>query len=245
MNEIEVDVLCNGFPAGTSVAGLGYATMALVRSGERLLLVDTGGPGVRKFLKSSLSSRGLTPSDIKTVVLTHLHWDHCCNVDLFPHAEFILTDVEWRYGTSVDPDEAPFVYGGYLPQLRTFRKRLIKSDGEEIAPGITAMILPGHTPGGLGLLLDMGVERWCIAGDSVKNLGELENGSVPGNPDPKASARSISRIRKCCSRVLPGHDCWLRMSDGHASRDGESLLTIHMRGGETYLGEDKFILKLY
>lgn len=78
----------------------------------------------------------------------------------------------------------------------------------------------------------------------MKNLGELERGQAPGNPDPEGSAESIMKVRKLCSRVLPGHDCWLRFRNGHASRDGESSLTICLRGGATYLGSNTFSIKL-
>lgn len=234
---LEIDVLCHGFPAGTEVAGLGYATMALLRTENETILVDTGGAGARKFLQRALKQRGFSPRDISKVILTHIHWDHCCNIDLFPHAEFILSKTDWEYGMTVDPDEAPYVYGGYLAWLRAFRKRFILEDGEEIVPGVTTLFTPGHTPGSMSLLIDMGAEKWCIAGDAVKNLGELESASVKSNPDPEASAISIQKIRSCCSRILPGHDGWLRWENGKGNRESGGELRITLRGGSTMKGE--------
>lgn len=241
---VKIDVLCHGFPAGTEVAGLGYAAMALVHSGGEMVLVDTGGAGSRKFLLEALKKRSLSPQDIPRVVLTHIHWDHCCNVDLFPHAEFILTKTEWEYGMTVDPNTAPFVYGGYLLWLRAFRKRFILEEGEDILPGVTCLFTPGHTPGSLSLLVDQGQEKWIIAGDAVKNRGELESASVESNPDPKESSRSIRKIREIAVRILPGHDGWLRWKNGKAVRESGAELVLSLRGGSTMNGGKNITIRL-
>lgn len=241
---LEIDVLCHGFPAGTEVAGLGYSTMALLRAENETLLVDTGGVGARKFLQGALKKRALSPRDISKVILTHIHWDHCCNIDLFPHAEFIISKTDWEYGMTVDPDEDPFVYGGYLAWLRAFRKRFILEDGEEIVRGVTTLFSPGHTPGSMSLIVERGTEKWCIAGDAVKNLGELESASVKSNPDPKASAASIHKIRNLCSRILPGHDGWLRWGNGKGVRESGGELRITLRGAGTMNGEADVSIRL-
>jgi N-acyl homoserine lactone hydrolase len=37
------------------------------------------------------------------VIFTHLHWDHCSNVNLFPNARFTVQDKELRYAVSPIP----------------------------------------------------------------------------------------------------------------------------------------------
>ena len=34
-----------------------------------------------------MQTRGLELEDIDTLILTHLHWDHCQNADMFPNAK--------------------------------------------------------------------------------------------------------------------------------------------------------------
>lgn len=241
---IEIDVLCYGFPAGTEVAGLGYSAMALVRSKNETILVDTGGAGARKFLWNELIRRSISPQDISKVFLTHIHWDHCCNIDLFPHAEFVLSRTEWEYGMTVDPNEAPFVYGGYLSWLRAFRKRMIVEEGEVIIPGVTALFTPGHTPGSMSLIVETSAGKYCIAGDAIKNLGELVTASVKTNPDPEASAASIRKIRRLCSRILPGHDGLLRWEGGKGYRENGGELRINLRGGSSMDGDSYVLIRL-
>jgi glyoxylase-like metal-dependent hydrolase (beta-lactamase superfamily II) len=49
----------------------------LVRSGDRLALVDTGfGPWAQGRLLSSLADAGVRPEEVTDLLFTHLHFDH-------------------------------------------------------------------------------------------------------------------------------------------------------------------------
>ena len=50
-----------------------------------------------------LNGAGVDPADIRDVIFTHLHWDHCSNVNLFPNARFTVQDEELRYAVSPIP----------------------------------------------------------------------------------------------------------------------------------------------
>ena len=43
-------------------------------------------------LIDNLKQLGLTPNDIKTVILTHSHWDHTGNLNIFKNAKIIKSD---------------------------------------------------------------------------------------------------------------------------------------------------------
>jgi len=238
----EIDVLFYGFPGKGSNTYLGWSTIALLKSEGKKVLVDTGGSGARPMLLEALEERGLRPYDIDYVFLTHLHFDHIANINLFPHATFILSRKEWEYANTRDD---LFVMEGSLPLLRSFKKRLVEIDGEELLPGITCLHTPGHTPGCLSLVVDMKEKgRWVIAGDAIKNRQELRSGEVGMTLEAETSNRTIQGVRKMASRVLPGHDCWLTIENEEVRPEMENEVVITLPEGITINGVGAISLKL-
>ena len=76
---------------------LWYSTCSLLREGKHNILIDTGPSSRRSFLHNALQSRDLTTEDIDLVVLTHMHWDHCQNTDLFLNARVLVNPTEIDY----------------------------------------------------------------------------------------------------------------------------------------------------
>ena len=213
MERFEVTVLFEGFSGKLSRGYLGWGTWALIRQGGHNILLDTGFVGLRTDFEGMLSEQGLSPKDIDYVLLTHLHFDHGCNVDLVPDAQFVVSRAEWEYAT--DPNCADrFIEQGSLLFLKQARLRLVE-DGEEILPGIIAMLTPGHTPGCCSYVLRQpDGEQWVLAGDALKNKGELLSGSVQMSLDPASSAASIAKIKQAGDRILPGHATWISQKGG-------------------------------
>lgn len=155
---------------------------SLIKSGDQIILVDTGIAGAwgpdGGLLPQNLENAGFSPSDITDVVLTHAHPDHILGaLDsegklVFPDAAHHITQAEldqW-YGlySSIDSIEDE----GFAGMVRTIhqvleavRKNLnIVSDGEELAPGVSIMALPGHTNGHFGLQLESNEQtHWFLA----------------------------------------------------------------------------------
>lgn len=215
-----VDILFSGFSGRLENCALGWGTWALIRDGTHKILLDTGNVGLRQNYDSILKKYGLTRSDIDIIFLTHLHFDHACNVDLFPDATFILSKHEWEYANSAERPDL-FIQNGTVEFLRHAKKRFVQSDNEEIIPEVTTLLSPGHTPGCLSFILhqDNG-EKWTLAGDAVKNRGELQFGEVQMSLDPQASAASIHKIRSISDRILPGHDGWISIQNGKIYPEG-------------------------
>src|SRR5262245_57961619 len=80
----------------------------LLKSGGRIFGVDTGfdepiaGQRGRTVLKSPADGfRGLDidPARVEDVIITHMHYDHCGNHDLFPAARYHLQDREIQFCT--------------------------------------------------------------------------------------------------------------------------------------------------
>src|SRR5690606_30434405 len=87
--QVKIDLLIPGLPAKADHFLFGICSLVLIRTAGRKILFDTGPFRVRPTLIRALQQFDLTPADIDTIFLTHLHWDHVENLDLFPNAEVL------------------------------------------------------------------------------------------------------------------------------------------------------------
>lgn len=211
----QVDILFSGFSGKLDCCYHGWGTWALIRDGKHSIMLDTGYVGLRLNYKEILAGHGAACEDIDYVLITHMHFDHACNADLLPNATFVLSRAEWQYANDAERRDL-FVEKAAIPIIEK-GKHLFVEDGDEIIPGITAMLTPGHTPGCCTYILhqDNG-EKWVLAGDAAKNRGELSTGQVQMSQDLDASNKSIKRILSAGCRILPGHDGWCRV-DAHGN----------------------------
>lgn len=184
----------------------------VIHNGDQTILVDTGtrdalGPTLGRF-PDNLAAAGVDPASINTVLITHMHPDHINGIvtaegtAAFPNAELVIQETEWAYWTAEEtlsnaPDDfKPFVQ---LAQAAVVpyegRVRLIAVDGE-VTPGISAMALPGHTPGHTGYLVESGGDALLIWGDTV-HLPMFHfahpDWTVIFDGDPRAAAATRSR----------------------------------------------------
>lgn len=140
---------------------LDYFVWAIV--GEaRTILVDTGfdetvgarrGRQTVKPVAEGLAAIGVDPASVETIIVSHLHYDHSGNYDLFPRARYHLQDREMEYATgramchhairnSFEPD--------YVVAMvrKVFAGRVEFHDGDDlIAPGVSVHHIGGHTKG--------------------------------------------------------------------------------------------------
>ena len=161
----------------------------LVNTGGKLVLIDTGnGPsadGLVGQLAANLTASGIAPADIDIVVLSHLHPDHINGLRLadgslaFPNAAIVAPEPEMAFWMSDDEmarANSP-VTKNYFTNVR---KTLAGLDGQigryrwgqEVAPGITALATPGHTPGHTSFAVASGASRILVQSD-VTNIPEL------------------------------------------------------------------------
>jgi N-acyl homoserine lactone hydrolase len=210
---------------GRRIPILGY----VIRSGEQVVLVDTGFPpaylevpdaaGRRDGLDAfgrlvsiseanrpevQLELLALAPGDVTELVLTHGDVDHVGGAGAFPDATVVMSRAERetgppRYFEDVRPLDWPDA-----------RSRLVDGD-EELAPGLTLLATPGHSPGHLSLRV-----RLCetgtvlLAGDAISREHEVQTGVNGGAADVEQARESARRLLEIArdeeALLVYGHD---------------------------------------
>jgi glyoxylase-like metal-dependent hydrolase (beta-lactamase superfamily II) len=149
----------------------------VIRTGDRTVLVDCGlGPLTLDWLiggqlPDALLSVGVERDEIDTVVCTHLHLDHAGwlvheGEPFFPNATVRFGAADWDAWV-VNAHEKDRIRNAMLLLEAQDRLSPIDTDGESIAPGVTARSAPGHTLGSHLLVLSSGDERVLLLGDAV------------------------------------------------------------------------------
>jgi glyoxylase-like metal-dependent hydrolase (beta-lactamase superfamily II) len=227
----DIDIVVQGFP-GKSVChgGLGWSSVVLLRGHGRVALVDAGSFSMRKLLIERLAKRGLQPSQVTDLLLTHSHWDHSVNWTLFRQARIVIGAKELAWSLEQPWGETP-VPELYVRELQRWPTLATVEDGATVLPGITAHIAPGHTPGCLVFVL-RGRERDVIfTGDAAKNRAELVSGDTDMTYDAAVSCASIDMIwqhwrRRPGSIVVPGHDLPMTQESGRPQYLGQREAAI-------------------
>jgi glyoxylase-like metal-dependent hydrolase (beta-lactamase superfamily II) len=219
VSNYDIDIVVQGFP-GKSVChgGLGWSTVALLRAHGRLVLIDAGSFGMRTMLMKRLADRGLKPADITDLLLTHSHHDHSVNWTLFSHARIVIGAHELDWSLREPWGETP-VPELYVRELKSWPTLHTVAEGEEVFPGITAHLAPGHTPGHLIFVLRTAERDVIFTGDAAKNRAELVSGTTDMTYDAAVSKASIDSIwtlwrKRPGNIVVPGHDVPMVLEKG-------------------------------
>ncbi|MDR5780909.1 MBL fold metallo-hydrolase [Caballeronia sp. LZ065] len=162
--------------------------IALVRSGEQLILIDSGvGDGFEYFTRAGqsvmrLESAGIDLKALTDIVITHMHMDHVggLNVDgikgkLRPDVRIHVASEEvefWKnpdFSKTVMPETVP-------PALREAAAKFVKLYSENlvrfdqtanVAPGVSARVTGGHTPGHCVVDIASNGEKLTFVGDAI------------------------------------------------------------------------------
>lgn len=166
----------------------------LINTGKKLILIDTGN-GVANLEPSkgavgrtlqNLAAAGVDPKTIDVVLLSHLHPDHTNGIRAadgsiaFPNAEIMVPAVDWAFWTSeenISKAQSNEMMKNYFANVKkTFagiESKVTKYEwGKEVAPGVTSIGTPGHTPGHTSFALASGNSKILIQSD-VTNIPEL------------------------------------------------------------------------
>jgi N-acyl homoserine lactone hydrolase len=217
---------------------------ALIRHRRGSFLFDTGfGVNVDQHVKSmpwlmqkvanyrketpaalQLSEHGLDPNLIKTIILSHSHWDHISGAEDFANAEVLLSREEASFVAGLSQTELIKKLEGRLrlraieisgPPYENFDRSLdLYGDGSiELVP------LEGHTPGSIGMFVNLrSGKRFFFVGDLT---WATEGIRIPTERpwlsrrlvdfDDEGVRRSVVRVHNLASRypnlvIVPAHD---------------------------------------
>lgn len=197
----------------------------LIRDGQRNILVDTGFSACsaaarnRSFLQepaTALKRLGLSPEDIDTLILTHLHYDHAGNVDAFPNAQVHIQDAEMQFATGRYMCYSALRHFFSVDDVATVLRRVYDGrvtfhDGEaQIAPGLEVYKIGGHTAG-LQVVRVMTQRGWLVLASDAMHYyrNYLEKNPFPAivHVDKMLEGyETISRLADSESHIVPGHD---------------------------------------
>jgi len=215
-----LDILTYGFAFISDQGTFGFSSISLITQGYRKILIDTGPASRRQLLYKALESKNLSPEDIDTVILTHLHWDHCQNTDLFTNARILLHPRELDYARN--PNAGDVNAAWYIAAMMDKMKAEPVSEGDSVADGISIIDTPGHTKGHISVVVEIDGETATVTGDALPDTGTIARG-VPYNVfwDMKDARESVEKILDTSKIFYPGHDRPFRI---------EGQTTTHLHG---------------
>lgn len=166
----------------------------LVEEGDKKYLIDAGLGSFfdanAGHLHRNLKLAGNDPSEITAVLATHLHLDHIGGIfnsdgkRLFPNADLWVTRQEVDFWTNTEiqknaPEGADSYFVMAQKALQTYEGRVrFIEENSEIAPGIKAIPLFGHTPGHVGYSIESEGQKLLIWGDLINAFVQIQRPDV-------------------------------------------------------------------
>jgi N-acyl homoserine lactone hydrolase len=181
---------------------------------------------------AQLRARGIEPSEIKTILMTHLHGDHASGISEFPVATFLISQQEWDEASTVS---RPAMHGYVRRHFdHAFDFRTIDFGGSGVdsfatfgrgvdvfGDGSVRMVFtPGHTLGHTSVILRLKEREVLVAGDAIYTMKTLTDGHKPYRmEDEHLFERSLREIQIYAKEtpdalIIPGHDmaAWRELS---------------------------------
>jgi glyoxylase-like metal-dependent hydrolase (beta-lactamase superfamily II) len=166
----------------------------LISTGGKLVLIDSGN-GISTFEPTkgqvgrtlqNLAAAGVDPKNIDMVIMSHLHPDHTNGIRAadgsmaFPNAQIMVPAKDWEFWTSDEnaaKAQSSEITKGYFANVKKIyagiESKVTKFDWDkEVAPGITSIAAPGHTPGHTAFAVASGGSKVLIQSD-VTNIPEF------------------------------------------------------------------------
>jgi N-acyl homoserine lactone hydrolase len=173
---------------------------------------------------SQLRDRGLAPTDIAFVVLTHLHEDHASGIEAFPDSRFVFSATEWEGATTGSFPQ----FRGYNPAHYDYAFEYFTVDFdadfiESYGPfgrsfdlfgdgSVRLAYTPGHSAGHTSVILKLPRRDFVIVGDAAYDWKQFEGRTEPTLIDDehnwRRSLRELQAYRRTYPYALmvPGHD---------------------------------------
>ena len=183
----------------------------LVDCNGKLAMIDTGGGGgIPKVLKN-IRHMGLDPGDLEVAFITHCHYDHIGGNHELKEATGCKIAAHEAEVEEIENLGKLSLYDMAREQGLDFKPAKVDvtlRDGQHVKLGkvdFRVVHTPGHTPGGICLLVDEGDAVSVFTGDTAAAQGRLGWINGPGC-NLQAWKRSVKRLLGLRpDRLFPGH----------------------------------------
>ncbi|MEO6271155.1 MAG: N-acyl homoserine lactonase family protein [Lautropia sp.] len=197
----------------------------VIQGESRTFLVDTGfdqemaakrGRTITRPITEGLKAVGVDPDTVEDIILTHMHYDHAGNRDLFPRARYHLQDREMAFCTGRCMCHATLNHSFEAADVarmvhRVFDGRVTFHDGDsQIAPGLSVHLVGGHT-NGLQVVRVHTQHGWLVLASDASHLyANIEQRRpfpiVYNVGDMLEGYARIHSLADSPHMVVPGHD---------------------------------------
>jgi len=189
----------------------------IFRNAEQNIVIDTGFSPEAAIARrrqpvvapaDALARLGIDPAEVKLLVLTHAHYDHAGNLDLYPNAKIVMSRKRPQYAHHIDPLDIQRIQA----LADAGRITLLDEPRNTLIPGIELYEIGGHTPGQLAVVVQMPEGPVILASDAIHYYEELEQDRPFAVLDSLADMyQGYAQIRQWLQEqpdavVIPGHD---------------------------------------
>lgn len=220
----------------------------VVRNDEHTILIETGIGnklsermaqiyGQPAKLLSNLDAAGISPDDIDIVINSHLHFDHCGwnttkqgnrIVPTFPAAKYYVQKGEWEHAHQNQRDSVSYFTENYDSLVESGKMQLLEGT-QDIVPGVSVEVFPGHTRDMQAILIRSAGKTACYISDLIPTSAHIElNWGMAFDLYPLETIESKKRYY---ARALP--EKWLtifthdpRISWGYIEKDEKGKLGV-------------------
>ncbi len=224
------------------------ARLALLRFDDKIVLVDTGNGTKlseklakiyavdlnKSSVEKALANFNVKPQDVTDVILTHLHFDHSGGatkkigdeiVPTFPNAKYYVQkeQYEWALNPSIK-DRASYFDENYVPLKENGVLEVLDGEGE-IFPGVSPIIVNGHTKGMQLIKISDGGETLLYCADLIPTSAHIPLPFVMGyDNEPLATIaekkKILPRAREENWTLMYEHDAFIQASKVGADKKG-------------------------
>ena len=214
--------------------------MWYIQAGDKHILVDTAieaedykgyHPGFHNIpfesvqgFEQALAQVNRHPDDIDIIIQTHLHVDHIYNTPKCKNAVVYVQQEELNFALDPHP-----IFEVLYPKeiIKHLNFQVIKGD-QKILPGISVMLVPGHTPGGQAVIVDTTEGKAVISGfcSIIENFNPPEDVKIKVSPfasypviapgihtDLFQAYESVLRVKEVADIIIPLHDPTMALLD--------------------------------
>ena len=182
-----------------------------IETDDGYIVIDAGSNA--NAVAQTLIEEGISPLDVKYVLLTHSDSDHVASLSLFTNAQIYMSEDELQMvdGTK----KRNFIIRNSLPEDVNLSSLSLLKEGEQLNLGehtIECIKVPGHTVGSMTYLLD---GQYLFTGDAVKVKNNMMS-IHPFTMDKKTAEESIQNLSELNNEnilVITAHYGYYNASD--------------------------------